>query len=75
MNTERSTLGEAVIQARADEVTLRCKAQRLEREASLAAHDWKRAIKVRERAELWLEADKLRKRLAEVENAAGGITL
>jgi len=75
MNTERSTLGEAVIQARADEVTLRCKAQRLERETAEAQKDWARAVAIRKRAELWKRAYELRCELAAIENEAGGIRL
>jgi len=73
--TDRSTLGEAVIQARADEVTLRCKAERLERETALAQRDWQRAVLIRKRAEIWKRADELRRELAEVENEAGNISM
>lgn len=73
MNTN-DQLGRDVIEARSQEVSARLRAENLERQAAKATSDWQRAIKIRERAELWFRADTLRRELAEVENAAAKIT-
>jgi predicted nucleic acid-binding Zn-ribbon protein len=70
-----SELTQAVLQARADEVSARTKAQRLELEAQAATREWQRTKLVRERAELWARADSLRAELEQVTAAAEAIRM
>lgn len=71
----RENLGKDVVLARAQESRARYRAECAERDAAIATRDWKRAQLIRERAELWHQADTLRERLADVEAKAAAIKM
>jgi len=73
--TDRTPLGQGVIEARAKERDARLRAEKFERQAAVARREWQRAVKIRERAEAWFEADYHRTEAAKHENIAANISL